>query len=168
MASCSCPKPLFLQPSLQLMGMWCIPSTVWGMVSAPVARVLAVSEHCHQRNDTNSSSYGLLGSLMVNLQGPFFVRQHGSGGNPVFTSGQRPSPVPPPQVSLFGKLTISASTLADALSRNQVSNFFSLVPRACPALSPLPPPLVSLLMDPTLTWISPHWERLFKCCLDMV
>lgn len=56
-----------------------------------------------------------------------------------------------------------ANGAADALSRNQLSSFFSYFPQACPSPSALPPTLVSLLVDPLLTWTSPRWERLFRC-----
>ena len=57
---------------------------------------------------------------------------------------------------------------ADALSRNQVSSFFSYFPQAQQSPVPVPQTLSSLLMDPTLTWTSPRWGRLFRSTLNLV
>ena len=67
-----------------------------------------------------------------------------------------------------GHIAGKANRAADALSRNVLPLFFSIVPQAHPSPSAIPPPLVSLLMDPHLSWISPRWERLFRCSLPAV
>ena len=65
---------------------------------------------------------------------------------------------------ILGKL----NKAADALSWNQVSSFFSYFPQAQQSPVPVPQTLSSLLMDPTLTWTSPRWGRLFRSTLDLV
>ena len=50
---------------------------------------------------------------------------------------------------------------ADALSRNRLSEFFSLHPRAPRLPTSLPQQLVTLLSDQGLDWTSPRWRRLF-------
>ena len=58
--------------------------------------------------------------------------------------------------------------LADDLSRNRLSSFFSKVYKAAkiPAQIPqptfVPLPLLWLLLDQTADWISPHWSHQFK------
>lgn len=65
-----------------------------------------------------------------------------------------------------GHIAGSANGAADALSRNRMVSFFSLFSQAQPAPTPLPAPLVSLVMDPSLTWTSPRWNRLFRSTLN--
>ena len=55
---------------------------------------------------------------------------------------------------------------ADALSRNKVSEFFSFVPQAHRAMSPLPPQLLYLLLTAQLDWMSPRWKELFSSTLN--
>ena len=52
--------------------------------------------------------------------------------------------------------------LADDLSRNNLPSFLTKVPRAAREPVPLPVPLLSLLLDPEVDWISPRWRRLFS------
>ena len=52
--------------------------------------------------------------------------------------------------------------LADDLSRNNLPSFLTMVPRAAREPVPLPVPLLSLLLDPEVDWISPRWRRLFN------
>ena len=51
---------------------------------------------------------------------------------------------------------------ADALSRDNLSVFFSLHPQAPTTHTVLPPSLVELLLDPTITWTSPRWRERFE------
>ena len=55
-----------------------------------------------------------------------------------------------------------ANQAADALSRNNVSGFFSSVPQASPRPTPIPEPLLVMLFDHSLTWTSPCWRALFS------
>ena len=52
--------------------------------------------------------------------------------------------------------------LADDLSRNLLSSFLSKVPQAYAHPTPLPLPLLHLLLEPALDWTSPRWIRLFN------
>ena len=67
-----------------------------------------------------------------------------------------------------GHIAGSVNRAADALSRDHLPLFFSSFPQARPNPTPLPASLISLLMDPSLTWTSPRWERLFRCTLNEV
>ena len=55
--------------------------------------------------------------------------------------------------------------LADALSRDHITEFYSLLPQAAKNPSPVPPTLAELLLDLTLNWTSPHWRALFEATL---
>lgn len=55
-----------------------------------------------------------------------------------------------------------ANHLADDLSRNNLSSFHFKVPYASAKATPLPRHLLSLLLDQTLDWVSPHWHQLFS------
>ena len=57
---------------------------------------------------------------------------------------------------------------ADALSRNKVTSFLSLLPQANPSPSPTPQPLVELLSDKSLVWTSPRWRQLLEATLRVV
>ena len=57
------------------------------------------------------------------------------------------------------------NTAADALSRDKVNTFLSLLPQAPKTTSPCPPSLQELLFDPRLSWTSPSWRTLLKSCL---
>ena len=59
-------------------------------------------------------------------------------------------------------ISTSANHLADDLSRNLLSSFFKKVPLADAQPTPLPLPLLNLLLDPTLDWTSPRWLQLFS------
>ena len=52
--------------------------------------------------------------------------------------------------------------LADDLSRNRVSAFLSKVPEASQQPTYIPKPLLNLLLDPQLDWLSPHWTNRFN------
>ena len=58
--------------------------------------------------------------------------------------------------------------LADALSRDRVSNFRSLSPQAARLPTPTPMSLVDLLSDLALTWTSQRWKALFRTTLREV
>ena len=67
------------------------------------------------------------------------------------------------------------NTAADALSRNKLSQFFSLrsqdknPPQAqLPPPTRVPPALINLLSDNSLTWTSPRWRSLFETILPRV
>ena len=62
----------------------------------------------------------------------------------------------------------SLNTTADALSRNRLDLFFSLNPQAKAAATPIPNPVLAVLLDSKLQWTSPRWERLFRSCLNRV
>ena len=51
--------------------------------------------------------------------------------------------------------------MADALSHDQLPTFHSLVPQAELNPTAIPEPLLELLFDWKLTWISPHWKDLW-------
>ena len=57
---------------------------------------------------------------------------------------------------------------ADALSRNRVELFRSLFPQAPATPTPIPVPLVEMLLDHTLNWTSPRWRSLLRGCLSEV
>ena len=73
-------------------------------------------------------------------------------------------------------ITLSASHLrgaensvADAISRNQMATFFSLVPQAPPQATPVHPALVKMLLGTQLKeWTSPLWKQLFHSSLNRV
>ena len=54
---------------------------------------------------------------------------------------------------------------ADALSRNRLCEFLSLYPQAPHSPVLVPPPLLALLFNPRLSWISPGWKALFQATL---
>ena len=67
------------------------------------------------------------------------------------------------------KFTISAThlpgilnTAADALSRNKMHLFLSLVPQASPRPTPIPPELINLLITQTPDWTSKTWMEQFN------
>ena len=64
----------------------------------------------------------------------------------------------------------SLNTTADALSRNRLDLIFSLNPQAKAAATstPIPNPVLAVLLDSNLQWTSPCWERLFRSCLNRV
>ena len=57
---------------------------------------------------------------------------------------------------------------ADALSRNQLNTFFSLIPQALPEPSFVPQALVKLLWEHPTEWTSPLWRQLFKNSIHAV
>ena len=58
--------------------------------------------------------------------------------------------------------------IADDLSRNNLSSYFSKVPDANPLPSVFPPALMALLLSPQLDWVSPNWTRLFSSIISTV
>ena len=56
---------------------------------------------------------------------------------------------------------------ADALSRNNLDLFFSNCPQASHLLSPIPPPLVTLVVTHQQDWTSKLWQQLFTSTLKM-
>ena len=62
---------------------------------------------------------------------------------------------------ISGKL----NTAADALSRDRLTEFFSIFPQANQQPSVLPSSLVDLLLDGSLSWTSPRWRELFATIL---
>lgn len=63
-----------------------------------------------------------------------------------------------------GKLNMGA----DALSRNNVLTLSSLFPQAPSSSAPVPAPLLELLFNNSLSWISPTWKSLFQDFLATV
>ena len=61
-----------------------------------------------------------------------------------------------------------ANHLADDLSRNLVSSFFSKVPQASPTPTPVPAALVDLLLDHQADWTLLQWRRRFRHILTRV
>ena len=57
---------------------------------------------------------------------------------------------------------------ADALSRDNSSNFLSIFPQAQLLPDAIPPTLLTLLFDPKLTWTSTVWKGLFQDILAKV
>lgn len=57
--------------------------------------------------------------------------------------------------------------VADALSRNRLDTFHSLLPQAPHSPTAIPQALAELLLDPSLTWTSPRWKSLFASTLRM-
>ena len=57
---------------------------------------------------------------------------------------------------------------ADALSRDNMTKFFSFLPQANPSPSPIPPPLVEMLSERSLLWTSPRWRGLLENSLQAV
>ena len=54
------------------------------------------------------------------------------------------------------------NSAADALSRDKVIDFFSLLPQAPRMPSPVPQALCELLADQSITWTSQRWRDLFR------
>ena len=52
--------------------------------------------------------------------------------------------------------------LADDLSRNRMSAFMSKVPEAASQPTPVPTPLLNLLLDTSIDWLSPRWTDQFS------
>jgi hypothetical protein len=57
---------------------------------------------------------------------------------------------------------------ADALSRNQLSVFFTSCPQATPMPSRVPLCLQELVLDQSLCWTSPSWKQRFTTMLTTV
>ena len=57
---------------------------------------------------------------------------------------------------------------ADALLRDKLSLFLSLVPQAAASPTPVPVELVDLLLAVDIDWLSPDWNRLFRTTLSKV
>ena len=60
------------------------------------------------------------------------------------------------------------NVLADDLSRNRLSSFFTKVPRADLRPTPVLPSLLSLLFNPDMDWVSPTWTRQFQDIISRV
>ncbi len=67
------------------------------------------------------------------------------------------------------RFTISAThipgtlnCIADAISRNNVARFFSLVPQANPTPTPVPPELLRVLIHNQPNWMSNNWRAMFS------
>ena len=56
------------------------------------------------------------------------------------------------------------NTLADTISRNNLSLLFSQVPDSTTSQTQIPPNLLSLLVEDQPDWTSPAWARLFGSC----
>ena len=52
--------------------------------------------------------------------------------------------------------------IADALSRNDMSIFSSLLQQAAPLPFAIPQSLIELLSDRSILWTSPHWRGLLR------
>ena len=59
----------------------------------------------------------------------------------------------------------SQNTAADALSRNRVEQFHSLLPQASPSPTQIPAALLQMLLDLSHSWTSPCWNFLLGNCL---
>ena len=57
---------------------------------------------------------------------------------------------------------------ADALSRNQLVSFFSIVPDAPRMPRRVPTQLLELLLDPSLDWTDARWARLYSASLHLL
>lgn len=57
------------------------------------------------------------------------------------------------------------NTAADALSRNRAADYFRIFPQAPADPTPIPDSLQELVMDSSLSWISPRWKTLFRSTL---
>ena len=62
----------------------------------------------------------------------------------------------------------SQNDIADALSKNRLSSFFTKVPQADALPMAIPPELPSLLMNQQLDWASRSWMSLFGTILEQV
>ena len=60
------------------------------------------------------------------------------------------------------------NSVADAISRDKISSFFSKVPDASPHPTTVPQDLVDLLVTVQPDWTLPSWGRLFRNCLLQV
>ncbi len=60
------------------------------------------------------------------------------------------------------------NTLADAISRDNMSLVISQVPAASQAQYRLHPTMVSLLLDQRLDWLAPAWRESFEACFPPV
>jgi hypothetical protein len=60
------------------------------------------------------------------------------------------------------------NTVADAISRDDITLLFSKVPSADPHPTPIPAELVELLITSQPDWTVPSWGRLFENCLQQV
>lgn len=58
------------------------------------------------------------------------------------------------------------NSLADAISRNNLSVLFSQMPGAVNNQVQVPPPLLALLVEQQPDWTSPAWTRLFRSCFQ--
>ena len=65
-------------------------------------------------------------------------------------------------------ITGHSNVQADAISRNNLSLFFSQVPNATRSPSPVPSAIVELLITRKPDWTSPVWSQLFTSCLRPV
>ena len=59
------------------------------------------------------------------------------------------------------------NTLADELSRNNITSFFSQAPYMHKAPTPLPLMALDLLLDPKLDWTLPSWMVLFSATVGL-
>ncbi len=62
----------------------------------------------------------------------------------------------------------SLNTLADHLSRNLLSSFLLKAPSMDPKATPIPPEVITLLLDSKLDWLSETWTSLFSSILSKV
>ena len=59
----------------------------------------------------------------------------------------------------------ASNTAADALSRNKLDIFFSCFLQAAPTPSPIPSPLLDMLIHIQQDWASPSWRKMFLSTL---
>ena len=151
---------------------------VWGnmpvpLVPAEVGQNVREVSHINQRIDTNSDSYCHLGSLYFKGK-TLHVRSDNVSA--VAAINNQTSSVKEMAhllrclafIAARFQLRIIAShvpghlnTIADALSRNNIANFFSLVPQADKTLSSIPDELIQLLIPKLPDWTSQHWTGLW-------
>ncbi len=112
----------------------------------------AVQVHCDNTGAVAvvTSGYSRAPAIMHLLRCLFFIRAHF-------------------QISLWATHTPGAdNTMADAISRNHLSQFFLQAPEARRHRVPIPQPLVDLLVEQQPDWTSRLWTRLFRSSLPRV
>ena len=117
---------------------------VWG----PEWRGSAVVVHCDNLGavDIINSGYSRVPQIMHLLRCLFFIRA-------LFRFSLHAVHIP-------GK----ENSLADAISRNNLSFLFSQIPEAISSRCQIPRDLLALLLEQQPDWTSPSWGRLFRNC----
>ena len=160
---------------IQIMGLRC-GGLELPLVSTGMATHMGEDQYSNKRDGARSDKCSCVGSLVEGKVCSFFLSDNESVVSVLNTRKTKARQLLHLSCSLFvfaasHQFTFVAKHIAgkkngvaDALSRNQLNVFFSLVPHAATE----PQELITLLLEQPVEWTSPHWRQLFKATMDAV